>query len=93
AVEQVIESRHFRDSGADGLGPLLRSVDRGRLDNLVIFAPAADGPWVDKVLSAARRLPMPPTVVMTVDGAIDQDVKRGRAARLLFRPERALTSF
>lgn len=93
AVEQVIESRHFRDSGADGLGPLLRSVDRGRLDNLVIFAPAADGPWVDKVLAAARRLPMPPTVVMTVDGAIDHDAKRGRAARLLFRPERALTSF
>lgn len=94
AVEQVIESRHFRESGADGLGALLRSVDRGRLDNLVVFAPAVDGPWVDKVLAASRRLPMPPTVVMTVDGAIDLQARvRGRASRLFFRPDRGLTSF
>lgn len=94
AIEQVIESRDFRDSGADGLSSLLRSVDRGRLDNLVIFAPAADGPWVDKVLHAARRLPMPPTVVMTVDGALDLATdKKGKRSRLLFRKSRTLTSF
>jgi hypothetical protein len=86
AVEQVIESRDFRDSGAEGLHALIRSVDRGRLDNLVVFAPAADGPWVDKVLAASKKLPMPPTVLITVDGAVDL-VKRKRGSRLLFRRE------
>jgi len=86
AVEQVIESRSFRGSGADGLAPLLRSVDRGRLDNLVVFAPGRDGAWVEKLISAARRLPMPPMVVMTVDGPIDQ-ARRSRLARALFRTE------
>jgi len=93
AIEQVIESRDFRESGADGLGALLRSVDRGRLDNLVIFAPAADGPWVDKVLAAARRLPMPPTVVMTVDGAIDFATDKKKRSRLFFRKAPGITSF
>lgn len=86
AIEQVIESRAFRDSGADSLAPLLRTVDRGRLDNLVVFAPASDGAWVDKVLAAAKRLPLPPTVVMTVDGQLDGKKARG-LGRLLFRHE------
>lgn len=86
AIEQVIESRSFRDSGADSLAPLLRSVDRGRLDNLVVFAPGADGAWVEKLVSASRRLPMPPMVVMTIDGQIE--AKRGsRLSRLLFAPK------
>ncbi len=84
AIEQVIESRAFRESGADSLAPLLRSVDRGRLDNLVVFAPSTDGAWVDKVLAASRRLPLPPTVVMTVDGALDRKRPRG-LGKLLFR--------
>jgi len=83
AIEQVIESRGFRDSGADGLAPLLRSVDRGRLDNLVVFAPASEGAWVDKLVSASRRLPMPPVVVMTVDGSLQQK-KGSRLSRLMF---------
>ena len=84
AIEQVIESHAFRDSGAESLAPLLRSVDRGRLDNLVVFAPATDGAWVDKLLSAARRLPLPPTVVMTVDGKLEQRPARG-LGRFFFR--------
>ncbi len=88
AIEQVIESQAFRSSGADSLAPLLRSVDRGRLDNLVVFAPSSDGAWVDKVVAAARRLPLPPTVVMTVDGQLERRPPR-RLARLLFRRARA----
>jgi len=89
AIEQVIESHAFRASGADSLGPLLRSVDRGRLDNLVVFAPSTDGAWVDKVLAAAKRLPLPPTVVMTVDGQLDRRPARG-LGRFFFRRSRSL---
>lgn len=87
AVEQVIESAAHRDSGAESLGPLLKSVDRGRLDNLVVFAPATDGAWVDKLLAATRRLPMPPTVVMTVDGSLERRPKK-TLSRLFFRRPR-----
>lgn len=86
AIEQVIESRAFRESGADSLAPLLRSVDRGRLDNLVVFAPGADGAWVDKLLASAKRLPMPPIVVMTVDGQVEAK-PRSRLARFLYAPK------
>lgn len=89
AIEQVIESHAFRRSGADSLAPLLRSVDRGRLDNLVVFAPATDGAWVDKLLGAAKRLPLPPTVVMTVDGQLERRPPR-RLSRFFFRRPREL---
>jgi len=72
---------------AESLGPLLKSVDRGRLDNLVVFAPATDGAWVDKLLAATRRLPMPPTVVMTVDGALERRDKK-TISRFFFRRPR-----
>lgn len=88
AIEQVIESHAFRASGADSLGPLLRSVDRGRLDNLVVFAPSTDGAWVDKVLAAAKRLPLPPTVVMTVDGQLERRPAKG-VGRFFFRRARS----
>lgn len=71
ALEQVIRSRAHRDTQCDGLGALFRAVDRARLDNLVIFAPASDGPWIDKVLTASRRLPLPPMLVLTVDGELE----------------------
>ncbi|MCB9733122.1 MAG: DUF58 domain-containing protein [Deltaproteobacteria bacterium] len=83
ALEQVIRSSAHRASQADGLGALFRAVDRARLDNLVIFAPASDGPWVDKVLTLTRRLPMPPMVVLTVDGALDA-ARRSWLSRFLW---------
>jgi len=90
AIEQVVASRAHRDSGADGLAGLIRTVDRGRLDNLIVFAPAADGPWVDRLLEQTRRLPRPPMVIMTVDGQLG-DVTRTRPKasfwdRLFTRP-------
>lgn len=78
AVEQIVESRDHRDHGADGLAGLLRTVDRGRLDNLVVFAPAGDGAWVDRLLEQTRRLPRPPMVILTVDGRLDNVKPRGR---------------
>lgn len=86
ALEQVIRSRAHRDTQADGLGALFRTVDRARLDNLVIFAPASIGPWIDKVLSAARRLPLPPMVIVTVDGGLEP-ASRGRLSRLLWEQD------
>lgn len=87
AIEQVVASRHHRTEGADGLAGLLRSVDRGRLDNLVVFAPAADGPWVDRLLETTRRLPRAPMVILTVDGNLEDGGRSrlgGRLHRRLF---------
>ncbi|PIE20048.1 MAG: hypothetical protein CSA66_01600 [Proteobacteria bacterium] len=70
ALEQVIRSRAHRDAQGAGLAGLARAVDRSRLDSLVIFAPGVDGPWVDAVLAVRRRLPLPPMVVLTVDGRL-----------------------
>jgi hypothetical protein len=89
AVEQIVESRAHRDVGADGLAGLLRTVDRGRLDNLVVFAPAGDGAWVDRLIEQTRRLPRPPMVIMTVDGRVEAAAPRRRFRRLrdrLFAP-------
>ncbi|TNF24994.1 MAG: DUF58 domain-containing protein [Deltaproteobacteria bacterium] len=86
ALEQVIRSRAHRDTQADGLISLFRAVDRARLDNLVIFVPASDGPWIDKVLTASRRLPLPPMLVLTVDGELES-ATRSRAQRFLWEHE------
>ena len=87
-LEQIIASRGHRGAGADGLAGLLRSVDRGRLDNLVLFGPASDGAWVDRVLEQMRALPRPPLVVLTVDGDLGTPPSRSIGASLrrgLFR--------
>lgn len=88
ALEQVIRSSAHRGTQADGLAALFRVVDRARLDNLVIFAPASDGPWVDKVLALTRRLPMPPMIVLTVDGPLDA-VRRSALSRFLWEHDDA----
>jgi uncharacterized protein (DUF58 family) len=91
-LEQIIASRNHRDAGADGLAGLLRSVDRGRLDNLVLFGPASDGAWVDRVLEQMRTLPRAPLVILTVDGDLGAPPARSLGASLrrgLFRRDEA----
>ncbi len=83
-VEQIIDSRKHRDTQADSLTSLFRTVDRARLDNLVIFAPPSRGPWLDKVLKAARQLPLPPMVIVTVDGAVTNFETRTRLSKFIW---------
>jgi uncharacterized protein (DUF58 family) len=91
-LEQIIASRAHRAAGADGLAGLLRTVDRGRLDNLVLFGPAGDGGWVDRVLEQMRTLSRPPLVILTVDGDLSAPPGRSLGATLrrgLFRRDDA----
>ncbi|MFT7579763.1 MAG: hypothetical protein ACI9MR_001429 [Myxococcota bacterium] len=83
ALSQIIGSRAHRDTQANALAGLFRSVDRSRLDNLVIFAPATPGRWIDIVLTVTRGLPLPPMVILTVDGTLEGK-RRGRLSRFFF---------
>lgn len=84
ALDQVIASRAFRAKGAEGLATLVRSVDRSRLDNLVVFAPPSEGAWIDRLLVAARSVPLPPLVILSVE-AHPVHRRRGWLGRFFFR--------
>ena len=55
-----------------------------RLASCIVFAPAVDGPWRDRIAAFAARLPAPPIVVIGVDGA-EPPAPRPRWKRLLVR--------
>lgn len=82
ALDQIIDS-----AGGDGgsaLEQLGKTIDPMKLASCVVFAPAVDGPWRDRLAAFAARLPAPPTVVIGVDGAAPT-APRSRLARLLVR--------
>jgi hypothetical protein len=86
AIEQIIDSAATPpDDGALGLEQQAAQVDRARLASCVVFAPAIDGAWRERVVEFASRCPAPPTVIIGVDG----EEPRGRRrliSRLLQRP-------
>lgn len=86
AVDQIIGSAGFEDLGGDGLETFMRAVDHTLLNNCVVFAPGQDGPWVDRLVGFARALPVPPTVILAVDGVLETP-ERGTLSRLLRAPE------
>ncbi len=85
AVEQIIDSVD-RD-GAATLDALAAQVDPARMDACLVFAPAIDGPWRERVINLTRRLGITATVVIGVDGRLEAAAPRGRLERLLTRPD------
>ncbi len=85
AVDQIIDSVKHRARGGEELGRLLSEVDPGQLQNCVFFLPSKPGVWMNRLLRFAGSLPVPPTLVLTVDGRLEQD-ERGRLGRWLFQP-------
>jgi hypothetical protein len=82
ALDQIIDS-----AGSDGgsaLDQLGKNIDPMRLASCVVFAPAVDGPWRERVVAFAARPPAPPTIVIGVDGAAPRP-QRSRLARMLVR--------
>lgn len=67
ALDQIIDSASSTDPAAalDNLG---KNIDPVRLASCIVFAPAVDGPWRDRIAAFAARLPAPPIVVIGVDG-------------------------
>lgn len=86
ALDQIIDSAGG-DSGI-ALDKLGKNIDPMRLASCVVFAPAVDGPWRERVVAFAARLPAPPTIVIGVDGAAPA-APRSRLARMLVRKREA----
>jgi hypothetical protein len=83
AVDQVIASSAAQAQGGDGLEILIRSVEPSRLGGCLVFAPPVDGPWRERLLAFARRLPSPPTVLVGFDGPLSPPRRRSLVRRLL----------
>lgn len=71
AVEQIIDSIRARSDGAAGLDGLANQVEPHRLGACVVFAPPVDGPWRERLVAMSRRLSVPATVVIGIDGSDD----------------------
>lgn len=71
AVEQIIDSIRSRSDGAAGLDGLANQVEPHRLGACVVFAPPVDGPWRERLVAMSRRLAVPATVVIGIDGSDD----------------------
>lgn len=71
AVEQIIDSIRSRSDGAAGLDGLANQVEPHRLGACVVFAPPVDGPWRERLVAMSRRLSVPATVVIGIDGSDD----------------------
>lgn len=69
AVEQIIDSIRSRGDGAAGLDGLANQVEPHRLGACVVFAPPVDGPWRERLVAMSRRLSVPATVVIGIDGS------------------------
>ncbi|MER2566878.1 MAG: DUF58 domain-containing protein [Myxococcaceae bacterium] len=69
AVEQIIDSIRSRSDGAAGLDGLANQVEPHRLGACVVFAPPVDGPWRERLVAMSRRLSVPATVVIGIDGS------------------------
>jgi hypothetical protein len=82
ALDQIIDSAGGESGIA--LDQLGKNIDPMRLASCVVFAPAVDGPWRERVVEFAARLPAPPTIVIGVDGA-PPAAPRSRIARMLVR--------
>jgi hypothetical protein len=88
AVEQIIDSIAARGDGGGGLEAFRKNVDPVRLGRCVVFAPPSDGAWCERVAAFSRALPSPATVIIGVEGFIDEP-KRKLVTRLLLRPAAA----
>jgi hypothetical protein len=86
AVEQIIDSVGARGEGGRGLDAFRREVDPVRLGRCVVFAPPVDGAWRERVAAFSQGLPSPATVIIGVEGPLE-DKRRRWVARLLFLPD------
>jgi hypothetical protein len=88
AVEQLIDSVRARGQGGKGLARLAGQVDEVQLGNCVLFVPNRFGPWFEEVRAFAARLPAPPTLIVSVDGELEQKGKWRIAHLLREQPHR-----
>ncbi len=76
AIEQIIDSAAAATDSGAVLETQAAQADRARLGACVVFAPAVDGPWRERVVAFSTQLPAPPTVIIGVDGEPPPSVRR-----------------
>jgi uncharacterized protein (DUF58 family) len=57
ALQQIVRSVRHRDRGGEGLERFLASFEEGRRRSCLLFVPPVAGPWLDRVVRAARYVP------------------------------------
>lgn len=68
ALRLIVRSSAARQRGGRGLPAFIDRAERSGPAALVVFAPPRPGPWLDRVVSVARRRPRGMRVVIGVDG-------------------------
>ena len=84
ALDQIVDSSAAVGDSGSALDRHAAQIDPVRLSACVVFAPALDGTWRDRVVAFARRSAAAPTIIIGVDGALP-GAPRSRLARLLTR--------
>jgi hypothetical protein len=86
AVDQIVLSARFRREGAEGLPRFLGHLSPRQLEALVLFVPAAPGPWLERVARVAGRLPGV-RAITAVDARCELRAGRLRSLRRLLFTE------
>ncbi|MFZ5443128.1 MAG: DUF58 domain-containing protein [Myxococcota bacterium] len=92
AVEQLIDSRTVREHGGEALESTAAQLDPARLTSCLVFAPAADGPWRERLVGFIKRHALDATVIIGVDEAGERPPPQSRLETLLFQPPAELDS-
>lgn len=87
ALDLLIDSAGFRDSGGQGLHALAAQLGPASMRGCFLFVPSSAGPWLDPVLAFAGRPDVAPTIVMGVEGRVEPS-HAGTVRRWLTRTER-----
>ncbi len=90
AIQAIVESRAHRDQPTGQAGGLSRFVQEhapSDATKLVVFVPGRPGPWLDRVVEAARGRPERTSCVVVVDGVKAPPTDKMTWSRWLQRPE------
>ncbi len=90
ALDQLVDSRSQQGHGAESLDAPTAQMDPARLTSCLVFAPALDGPWREKLVGFLRRHALEATVIIGVDEGGEQPTRPSRLESWLFQPEATL---
>ena len=66
AKDVIIGSAHAKEGQASDLGAFIDDSSDSLFQNLLVFAPPSDGPWVQRVIDQSRRINI--SVIIALDG-------------------------
>lgn len=90
AVEQLVDSSTKRAHGAEALDAAASQIDPGRLTSCLLFVPAVDGAWRQRVVGFVRKHSLSASVIIGVDEVGEQPARHSRIESFLFQPQETL---